>query len=348
MKICKTIYLFSLFSIFIIYANAQLVDPVNIMKLKNVEGEIVVDGYDDECGWGDAVDLGDSFMKPDNFGGEKDLGGYFRINSDRSSIYVFAHVLDDTAIVWDGGDYGWEYDNVEVFFNFDTTGVSTSGLYAPDGIQIRFYRGADTIVNDLGWGNAEVAKIPFPNEYKIVSKKVETDEGWNVEAAIPWLYLVPSGVLDFEVNEYTNAANFIGFDIMFCDTDHPVIENGSAEARIVWDMDGGDGTEFNAWQDTRVLGLLDYRNSMESNGNCTVRIENYASSQISIYPSLVKDNLIIENVELGSIMDIYDLNGRHLWSKKICDVQYKIDVSTISSGVYLLKVNGETFKFVKE
>ena len=73
------------------------------------------------------------------------------------------------------------------------------------------------------------------------------------------------------------------------------------------------------------------------------------ASKINVYPNPVKDDLLIEGVNdiLESDVCIYSLMG-------VLVAQYsqwngeKIDVSNLNAGVYLVKINSTTLKFVKQ
>ncbi|MBI3260371.1 MAG: T9SS type A sorting domain-containing protein, partial [Ignavibacteriae bacterium] len=71
-------------------------------------------------------------------------------------------------------------------------------------------------------------------------------------------------------------------------------------------------------------------------------------NSIVLYPNPVKNVLLIQS-ELASKasdrMEIFSLEG-----KKIMESEYKktLDVSFLQSGVYILKMNNSSIKFIKE
>jgi hypothetical protein len=85
----------------------------------------------------------------------------------------------------------------------------------------------------------------------------------------------------------------------------------------------------------------------------TLSVENFTSNGFSVYPNPARDVLSIQpknNIQLTSAA-IYDLNGKILKDK--LDANTAIDVSSLSSGTYILLVNGTdaknyATKFIKE
>ena len=71
-----------------------------------------------------------------------------------------------------------------------------------------------------------------------------------------------------------------------------------------------------------------------------------SAKTISFYPNPVKDILIIENIEKDTLVEIYSILGSKVKSEKITNS--KIDVSTLGKGIYILKINSNSFKFSKE
>lgn len=63
-----------------------------------------------------------------------------------------------------------------------------------------------------------------------------------------------------------------------------------------------------------------------------------------VYPNPVTKTLTVDGVDLGNTLTIYDLQGRILMQT----IGNQIDVSTLTQGNYLLKVENSTIKFVKK
>ena len=69
---------------------------------------------------------------------------------------------------------------------------------------------------------------------------------------------------------------------------------------------------------------------------------------MKVYPNPVNDVVYIQNApETDFIVSIYRMNGVLILNTKLSSGSKSIDVSYLSSGLYLLNVNSRTFKFVK-
>jgi hypothetical protein len=78
-------------------------------------------------------------------------------------------------------------------------------------------------------------------------------------------------------------------------------------------------------------------------------IETLEMSSIKIYPNPTKGELRIENVELTiENIILFDVFGKELMKINSAQKEIAIDVSHLPTGIYFLRVNGESFKVVKE
>lgn len=69
---------------------------------------------------------------------------------------------------------------------------------------------------------------------------------------------------------------------------------------------------------------------------------------MKVYPNPVNDIIYIQNApEMSYTVSIYRVTGSLVLTTKMSSGEKSIDVSYLSSGLYLLNVNGLTFKFVK-
>jgi hypothetical protein len=78
-------------------------------------------------------------------------------------------------------------------------------------------------------------------------------------------------------------------------------------------------------------------------------IETHNASTVSVFPNPVRDNLIIQNAEsiYGSDVYIYSMTG--VLVNKLSQWNGEaIDASNLSSGVYFIKTNSTTLKFIKQ
>lgn len=69
---------------------------------------------------------------------------------------------------------------------------------------------------------------------------------------------------------------------------------------------------------------------------------------LKVYPNPVSDVIYIQNApETPYQLSIYRITGSLVFTNKMSSGEKSIDVSFLQSGLYLLNVNGRTFKFVK-
>jgi len=85
----------------------------------------------------------------------------------------------------------------------------------------------------------------------------------------------------------------------------------------------------------------------------TVNTESLKTTGLTVYPNPVTDRLILKGIYQNTTINIYDLNGQHVFLSKTANDNESLDVSFLQPGVYLLGIfhkNGETSiaRFIKE
>ncbi|MGS0747086.1 M1 family aminopeptidase [Halpernia sp. GG3] len=91
---------------------------------------------------------------------------------------------------------------------------------------------------------------------------------------------------------------------------------------------------------------------IEKNSTVTLNpnLSNYDISLVSkvqIYPNPVKENLKISGLKTPDNFEIYSVDGRKIKSGSYSPSS-NLNVSDLSKGIYILKISGQTFKFIKE
>ena len=89
------------------------------------------------------------------------------------------------------------------------------------------------------------------------------------------------------------------------------------------------------------------KNSTVTQNSSLVTNESLSDSKIQIYPNPVKDNLTISGLKAPESFEIYSTDGRKIKSGSYSPSSDLI-VSDLSKGVYILKIAGQNFKFIKE
>lgn len=101
-------------------------------------------------------------------------------------------------------------------------------------------------------------------------------------------------------------------------------------------------------------GILYYHGAKEQFGDkskvaaylATLSVKNKEyDARVSLHPNPAQDVLYLTGVGNSGQVEIIDVMGRIRLSQTLSDE--KIDISTLQAGVYLLKINNITYKFVK-
>ena len=85
----------------------------------------------------------------------------------------------------------------------------------------------------------------------------------------------------------------------------------------------------------------------EDKGNTEVSLEKNEYF-ITAYPNPTSGVLFIKGVSQGEIIRVFSLEGRLIISQEAGSVNETLDVSVLDSGVYLLQVNTDFFKIIKQ
>ncbi|WP_310554425.1 T9SS type A sorting domain-containing protein [Flavobacterium sp.] len=87
------------------------------------------------------------------------------------------------------------------------------------------------------------------------------------------------------------------------------------------------------------------------NATCTLLSEEFENNKISMYPNPVENIMIIDNLDSGNEIKIYDLSGKLLFQMNSNATNEKINMDFLASGFYLLSIKNDTsiknIKFLK-
>ena len=74
-----------------------------------------------------------------------------------------------------------------------------------------------------------------------------------------------------------------------------------------------------------------------------------SSQEISIYPNPASDVIYIKSEqEITSVVSIYRIDGVLVLQKQISSQNKSFDISGLTSGLYLLRIDNQAFKFIKQ
>jgi len=80
----------------------------------------------------------------------------------------------------------------------------------------------------------------------------------------------------------------------------------------------------------------------------TLSVDEVSKNLFKVHPNPVSDylNISFKNLKERSIA-LYSINGQELIYKKINNLESKLDLSKLNSGVYFLRIEGENYKIIK-
>ncbi len=81
-------------------------------------------------------------------------------------------------------------------------------------------------------------------------------------------------------------------------------------------------------------------------GGITTEFDTNETTEIALYPNPTTDGFTINMSEKKSLISIYDLSGNLILSKSVQGNDY-INVSYLNKGIYIVKLNLETYKLIK-
>lgn len=100
-------------------------------------------------------------------------------------------------------------------------------------------------------------------------------------------------------------------------------------------------------QQTQSFSLADIQKIYFQNVVSAQQVD--AQSDISIYPNPVSTQLYIKNIpDGGASLQLYKLDGQLVNSYNITSSEAPIDMTQMSVGMYLLKINNQGFKIIKK
>lgn len=126
---------------------------------------------------------------------------------------------------------------------------------------------------------------------------------------------------------------------------------------LPWDfleraVDGGEGGFIRCFKNDE-LGQIEFSHRWHINPfvfECdqVSTIQNLNLNQLKFYPNPVDSQLKIENEMSNTTFKIFDLTGKKLKSNVLPIGKSEHDLTNLNSGIYFIKIKGQTFKFIKQ
>lgn len=256
------------------------------------------------------LDINNNGSAPDS---PEDLSARAYAMWDLTHIYVFFDITDDVLVTGDSPGALYQDDQVEFFLDADNS--KSFETHDANDAQFAMNYGLETLSGD--------ASGKYPNT---VFATVETENGWALEAAVPWG--------DVSVTPYNGM--LIGIDFQVNDDD----DLGDRDHKISWFE-----TTDNGWQWAHVFGtgvLLDpYGVNVEEAGQLP---ERFAIESVYPNPFNPKATAIVSVRDVGAYeVQVYNVLGQ-LVQEQLFEaqtpgrVEIGIDLATRASGLYLISV----------
>jgi hypothetical protein len=301
--------IFTLFLLLAVFGVAK--GQLEVLYTPNMA--VTIDGVIDESDPWQADGWVDQAMYKD--GSTTDHSSKFQLLHDDDIIYLGVMVVDATPYNTNATTY--QNDCAEVFFYMDGNSVDgTEVAYTASTSQSRFQRDETTIANDGNIYAAIAATDGF--DYAVVSD----DAGWVLEVAFPIAGLDPAGVFDGE--------NFM-FEIQTADGN---ATDDTRTGQAFW-QDASD----NQWQYVETFSAAHLSSDEVDLG---ISVPSFNQKVASVY---VKDNMLnFRNVE--GMVNVYSISGS-LVKKGIVNMNGTMDISSLKSGIYIVKSDNLTAKVIK-
>lgn len=129
------------------------------------------------------------------------------------------------------------------------------------------------------------------------------------------------------------------------------LNNDGANQCLIWDVFAKRGLGWSAKQgdtDNRLDQVEAF--DMPPNLNCSLSNESYEQNGFGIFPNPAKESFRIKmtNENLANTnVDIYDMNGKLVLSKT-SDINHKVNIQKLVSGMYIVVVKSENKTFTKK
>ncbi len=267
------------------------------------------------CISGNRLDSGQNLF--DHVEGWWDVRNWGYLKWDDTNLYYYLKVWDDYYDYAEDEASNWEFDSVELFF--DGNNSDTNPYDGEDDIQIRFNLGQEgTESIDAGYGTGTSWNW-FKDDVQYVV--IETETGWDVEAAIPLadMQLVPG--VD------------IGFEWQLNDCDDPDLTPNRTVYR--WWAPGEP-----TWSDASLFGTIMLVEGTSAVDESPVAVRSYELQQNYPNPFNPTTSIAYSVAKTDRVqLQVYDMLGKEIATlvnevKPAGQYTVNFDGSGLSSGVY--------------
>jgi hypothetical protein len=229
-----------------------------------------------------------------------------------------------THLLFWGSDASSSFSNIVIRNNI-FSGAANSGIFE-----------AETNLSDLNITKVTINNndwyVPLPNILAVMT-------GWdNVNnAPITTLY-----DWNYYLTNTGQEANSITSDPLLTSSysilsSSPCVNTGVTLSYVTNDFILTSRPQGSAYD----IGAYEYISNLKSaevsTGNKVLLQEDIPGQKVSLYPNPVSNILTIDNIEIGSVVTVTDINGRVVKETKANNPVSRIEMSGLRSGVYIIK-----------
>ncbi len=166
------------------------------IEISALSGVLQIDGNLGD--WPDVSTVNSSFRvyAADGWDGSEDLTAVWYLTYDQENLYIGIDITDDTHVQIESGNQIFRGDSVDIQFDTDRAGDYAARL-SPDDFQITLSPGDFGSLPPAAFrfqGTVENQILDAPGGHRVTVAAQKTEQGYVMEAAIPWsdLSLTPS------------------------------------------------------------------------------------------------------------------------------------------------------------
>jgi hypothetical protein len=252
---------------------------------------------------------------------------YFKMFYTDNYIYVLVNVVDDVHYPhWmAGGNQGWLYDKVELYFNVnDVLQDGGSPQWVAGHQDPGHYQYAPSIANE---GDYDLVLQPVDGNMGNLSGKAywivtRQGEGYIMEFKIPiHLFSNDTDGDSFTADKLVALPQGMGFDVTVVDNDN----DGNGRNRMVW-MNDGPTESYNNMDNVGVVVFSEELLVTPTN------ISENRMSSLRVYPNPAQ-NLVTIDANVDKI-EVVNITGRLVM---VIENSRTVNVSELPAGLYIFK-----------
>lgn len=256
---------------------------------------------------------------------------YWQAVWNDTGMFVFVSATDN---VHSNGTFGLDSfrkaDRLEFYFN-----TNVGKTWGPADNKNGRYRFSLVVEDSTKFDSLQLKDLGLPLnwlqiKFKFYRDPTSTDTtNYIFKMFLPWTVIPDSAGHVF----VPDGSSQIGFDVYMSDNDGPNDPDGSNfdRTRIVWSNDARFDDSTECAVNMNDAGLL-----LCKSWAVGVNHKNIATP--NIFPNPAKDNIRIQNVSESTLVSIFNMQGKEIFSKNVRNNE-TINISSFSPGIYFFRVS---------